>query len=769
MSADPPGRAACAPAGRDRFLDLVRAGATVRVVVWHAFGAAAITYVVAAMPAMFFVTGALYARSSDRHGARRTFVDRVRRIGPPLWLFAAVAWAVMAVAAARTGTDLDLRHALLWLVPVADPAGSAWEGGWLATPLWYLRTLLWLFLLAPLLIAAVRRAPRLAAAAGLVALLVLDRIERSGGMGPWFLERLSWQLGDLVLYGGFFAFGVCATDGRFARLRTRHWLTVAAVAAVGAVAWRFTQPVPLGVVNNSHPMHLLVGTAWLSLALAAAPVLRRVAVHRRVAPVVDHLGQRSLTVYLWHTAAIAVALWVLGQGAPLPDAVRLPLYLLLVAALTLAATVLFGWVEDLAAGRPARSWPVAAGLRWPWAVGAVGTAAALVVATTALVTTRSVPPEDTVAFRPPVPSQAPPRPVVAAGFEDPFGTGGEDGTVAEIAADLRLRGAALDPDALQAEIEGWLPTTQVPGLVAGITLPDGRSWIGAAGTDPEGRPRRVDEVVDVMSVTKMFTANLVLRAADAGLVDLDAPLGPLAAYPEFPYAGLVTPRQLLAHRSGIPNYWDSPRYAFDPLSVRSPVDGVVVAAGLPLVAEPGTRSEYSSTNYLILGLLLEQVTGRPFDELLRDELLGPLGLTETTHLPPEPGFPRGATAGINATLPDLGRAGLALLRERVGLSGATVAVLSQIDDATGIGPGINGYCPCAPTVEGGLRYFALGHTGGHTLVAYLPDHDAVVTLDVTGTFWVDRVFEEAMALVERLAARAAGRTVPEPAGPPGAT
>jgi CubicO group peptidase (beta-lactamase class C family) len=338
-----------------------------------------------------------------------------------------------------------------------------------------------------------------------------------------------------------------------------------------------------------------------------------------------------------------------------------------------------------------------------------------------------------------------------------------------VAADLRRLGAALDPDGLQAELEGWLSTTRVPGLVAGISFPDGRSWFGAAGTDGEGRPRRVDEVVDVMSVTKMFTANLVLRAADAGLVDLDAPVGAFDAYPEFPYAGLVTPRQLLAHRSGIPNYWDSPRYAFDPLSVRSPVDGVDAAAGLPLLAEPGTRSEYSSTNYLILGLLLEQVTGRSFHELLRDELLGPLGLTETTHLPPEPGFPRGATAGVNATLPDLGRAGLALLRERVGLSGAAVAVLSQIDDTTGIGPGINGYCPCAPAGEGGLRYFALGHTGGHTLVAYLPDHDAVVTLDVTGTFWVDRVFEEVMALVERLAVRAAGGALPEPAVPLEAT
>jgi len=758
MPASPPARSVTPVAGRDRFLDLVRAGATVRVVLWHAVGAAAITYVVAAMPAMFFVTGALYARSVDRHGPWHTLVDRLRRIGPPLWLFAGVAWTVMTVAAVRTGTDIDHRHALLWLVPVADPAGSAWEGGWLATPLWYLRTLLWLFLCAPLLIAAVRRAPRLSAAAGLVALVTLDRFERAGGTGPWFLERLGWQLGDLVLYGGFFAFGVCATDGRFEQLRPRHWVKVATAAALGALAWALTQPVPLGVVNNSHPMHLLVGTAWLALALAAAPLLRRVAVHPRVEPVVDYLGQRSLSVYLWHTSAIALALWVLGRGAPLPEVVRLPVYLGLVAALTLAATVLFGWVEDLAARRPPRSWPTASPNRWIPATVTVAAAVSLVATTAAVVGSRVSAGEDVVAFRPPVPSQAPPRPVIDT-VPNPDRHGTE---VAEMTADLRQLGTALDPDTLHAELDAWLPTTEVPGVVAGIVLGDGRAWYGAAGTDAEGHPRRTDEALDVMSVTKMFTAALVLRAADAGLVELDAPVVGLDAYPGFPYAGLVTPRQLLAHRSGIPNYWDSPRYVLDPLSVGSPVDGIAAAAELPLRYEPGTRSEYSSTNYLILGLLLEQVTGRGFDELLRDELLDPLGLTETSHLPSEPGHPRGATGGATATLADLGRAGMALLRDRVSAGGEALARSTQIDDATGIGVGINGYCPCTPAPEGGLRYFALGHTGGHTLVLYLPDHDAVVTLDVTGTFWVNRVFEEVIGLVQRLADRATGRAVPEP-------
>ncbi|MSY72509.1 MAG: acyltransferase family protein, partial [Actinobacteria bacterium] len=83
---------------RERFLDAVRTLAVLRVIVWHAFGAAAITYVVSAVPAMFFVTGSLLARSIDRHTGTRTIVDRLRRMLIPLWAFTAVAFAVMAIA-----------------------------------------------------------------------------------------------------------------------------------------------------------------------------------------------------------------------------------------------------------------------------------------------------------------------------------------------------------------------------------------------------------------------------------------------------------------------------------------------------------------------------------------------------------------------------------------------------------------------------------------------------------------------------------------------
>ena len=103
---------------------------------------------------MFFVTGSLLAKSMNRRPPRTVLADRFRRLLVPLWAFTAVAWLAMAVAATRMGTELPLHRAVVWLFPLADPHGSAWEGGWLSSHLWYLRTLVWLLLASPFLLRA---------------------------------------------------------------------------------------------------------------------------------------------------------------------------------------------------------------------------------------------------------------------------------------------------------------------------------------------------------------------------------------------------------------------------------------------------------------------------------------------------------------------------------------------------------------------------------------------------------------------------------------
>ena len=203
------------------------------------------------------------------------------------------------------------------------------------------------------------------------------------------------------------------------------------------------------------------------------------------------------------------------------------------------------------------------------------------------------------------------------------------------------------------------------GASVAVTVPDGGSWTGVTGVTDDGDERSAATAVDAMSVTKLFTANLVYRAVDLGLIGLDDPIPRIAALPDLPLAGRVTVRQLLAHRSGLANYRDTEPYRTDPTVVQGPADAVALSLAEP-ADEPGGTARYSSTNYLILGYLLEQLTGLPFDQLLAGALLEPMGLAHTVHLAPEPGEPRFSTAGIVTDIEDLARAGEGLLVHHVG-------------------------------------------------------------------------------------------------------
>ncbi len=736
---------------RERGLDLVRALALLRVMIWHATGAPVVT-LVAAMPLMFFVSGSLFARSAERHGAGRTVIDRLRRIGPPLWAFAVLAWGVMAFGAWRSGTDLVWSRFPLWLVPVGDPVGSAWEGGWLATPLWYLRTLLWVMVLAPLMARAVRRAPKLSALGGVAAVVALEWAERRAVWQPAFAPRVLWQAGDVALFGLFFVFGMW-TRTAATTIRPRRWVAASASLAVGAALWWWVAPPPGGIVNDSHLVHLVVGGAVVALVVAGLGPLERIAAHPALRAPVHLLGQRSLTIYLWHTAAIVVALWILDRAGVDPSGSGAVAYALLIAIGTVSAVAAMGWLEDLSARRGPVLWPLPAGSggRSPryWtmpvpsrlAAGAVAGAMILLLAAVPVVSARDR--SSTVAaFRPRVPSQAPPAPTVDA-----------EATEELVWRDLP---ATLDPGALQGLVDGWAVEHGVTGLSVAISVPGGGSWVGVNGLDVDGVVRMPEADVDTMSVTKLFTANLVYRAVDAGLIGLDEPLPPIEALPDVVLPPDLTVRQLLSHRSGLSNYRDTAPYQGDPSVVQGPADAVALSMSDPTTVGPGLEARYSSTNYLILGYLLEQLTRVSFDDLLDLALLQPLELSRTAHLAPGPGEPRFSTGGIVSDVEDLARAGEALLVEHVGISDDAWEAMSAMDIEAGLGAGTMQFCPCRPDADGGVEEFAIGYAGGHTLLAHLPGYDLVVAVDLTDDFYGDAgQFDAVQALVASLAAMVA--------------
>lgn len=132
------------------------------------------------------------------------------------------------------------------------------------------------------------------------------------------------------------------------------------------------------------------------------------------------------------------------------------------------------------------------------------------------------------------------------------------------------------------------------------------------------------------SVTKRFTAALIVQAIAAGNLSLDATLDTFV--PDFPLQGKkVTIRHLLNHTSGIPNYTDVGKEweKVQPLEL-SHAELLALVAGKPFDFEPGTDWRYDNTGYYLLGMVLEKVHGKPYAKCI-DELCASIGLTRTRH------------------------------------------------------------------------------------------------------------------------------------------
>lgn len=142
-----------------------------------------------------------------------------------------------------------------------------------------------------------------------------------------------------------------------------------------------------------------------------------------------------------------------------------------------------------------------------------------------------------------------------------------------------------------------------------------------------------DSAFMIASLTKSFTAALVLDQISKRRIELDAPL--VTYLPDFDadYASDVTIRQLLQNRSGIPHYTDIPGW-FDPevKDAFTKTSFLDVIASLELRFTPGTDYYYSNANYYLLGLVLEATTGERYENMLQEVILDPLGLTGTGQI-----------------------------------------------------------------------------------------------------------------------------------------
>ena len=141
-------------------------------------------------------------------------------------------------------------------------------------------------------------------------------------------------------------------------------------------------------------------------------------------------------------------------------------------------------------------------------------------------------------------------------------------------------------------------------------------------------PATDNTVYELLSVSKQFTATAILIMVDEGKILLDAKLS--TYLPDIPSAWAdVKVRHLLSHTSGIPDYIRAPGWAQSVRLDRSPADLVKSTEPLALSFQPGEKWEYSNTNYYLLGMIIEKISGKSYAEFLSDRIFRPLGMNAT--------------------------------------------------------------------------------------------------------------------------------------------
>jgi D-alanyl-D-alanine carboxypeptidase len=144
-------------------------------------------------------------------------------------------------------------------------------------------------------------------------------------------------------------------------------------------------------------------------------------------------------------------------------------------------------------------------------------------------------------------------------------------------------------------------------------------------------PATPDTIFRIGSTTKQFTAAAILQLVEQGKLKLDDPIAKY--YPAAPSAwSAVTLRHLLTHSSGIPNVTEFNGFIRGPARLDdTPEQLIDLISNKPLEFPPGSKFQYDNTGYVLLGMVIEKVTGRSYADYLTENLLKPLGLIHTIY------------------------------------------------------------------------------------------------------------------------------------------
>ncbi|WP_462156872.1 serine hydrolase domain-containing protein [Pseudoalteromonas sp. GB56] len=186
------------------------------------------------------------------------------------------------------------------------------------------------------------------------------------------------------------------------------------------------------------------------------------------------------------------------------------------------------------------------------------------------------------------------------------------------------------PESLDQELESAVERG-ADGIVVYVDSPLATTHFFTAGYSDRDLQTRASEnlLFKIASIEKLYVATAIAQLAAQERLDINAPLTQF--FPDFKhrieFSDLITIRMLVQHRSGLPNYTDTPGYWETPM--HEPAKKLSLILDRPARFKPDSSYEYSNSNYFFLKKVIEQVSQLSFDQYLRLNILNPLGLTHT--------------------------------------------------------------------------------------------------------------------------------------------
>jgi D-alanyl-D-alanine carboxypeptidase len=195
---------------------------------------------------------------------------------------------------------------------------------------------------------------------------------------------------------------------------------------------------------------------------------------------------------------------------------------------------------------------------------------------------------------------------------------------------------------LDTAIEARIAQMGIPGAIVALSIPDQIEYAKAFGVSDTatGEPMLVNDFTRIGSVSKTFTGTAILQLVDQGKIALS---DPISRYVDgVPFGDVITLDLLGRMRSGLPDYTETDEFlnrAYTELPTgpdaftTTPRELIDAAFRQPMEFPPGTDFKYSNTNTVLLGMVVEKVTGMPLGEYFEQNIFGPLGLKRTSYPP----------------------------------------------------------------------------------------------------------------------------------------